>query len=126
MNIIEMKERRKEILDFQAGLLDLADEEKRSMTDDEDAAFKTLDKEFDQLEKDNSCSLTSAYSHDAELSAGYPFPFTIQVTHGLFPGAVIINTKVKNFADHPIPFGLGFHNYFSLGRGKPDRGQGRG
>lgn len=44
----------------------------------------------------------------------WPGNYRIQVTYTLLTEALIITAAVDNFSNTPLPFGLGFHPYFSV------------
>ena len=52
MNIIEMKQKKLDLISSQRRLWDKADEEKRELTPEEKTEYRRLDGEVEQLEKD--------------------------------------------------------------------------
>lgn len=73
-----------------------------------DKPFKVLD----QLEN----SLTLSYCYPGDL-AYYPFPFDLNITYTLKPGALTIDVSVENTGSSSMPCGFGWHPYFNLEEG---------
>jgi aldose 1-epimerase len=46
---------------------------------------------------------------------GYPFTLSLVVSYRLTDRGLVVQTKATNAGAGPLPFGLGFHPYFSLG-----------
>ena len=66
-----------------------------------------------KLEKEEA-SLKASYTYDGHLSA-YPFPFLFEVTFRISNTRVVdIKLQVSNTGGKALPFGMGWHPYFSL------------
>ncbi len=58
---------------------------------------------------------TFRISRDApDVAADWPGDLELAITYDLTDRALRITADVTNVADHPAPFGLGYHPYFSL------------
>ncbi|TXD54126.1 MULTISPECIES: aldose 1-epimerase [unclassified Polaribacter] len=72
------------------------------------------DKKFELFEpeehKDN-CSATFTY-YEKNVSKGFPFTYFFSVTYTLLENDLQVRITVKNTAQKPFPFTLGWHPYF--------------
>lgn len=60
----------------------------------------------------NTCSLQYSYQG---LAQGYPFPFDLFISYQLEGNGILtISTTTKNIGTDTMPFGLGWHPYFSM------------
>lgn len=48
--------------------------------------------------------------------SAYPFPFELSVTYTLSSESLRVDFRITNLGDADMPFGLGWHPYFNLGR----------
>lgn len=71
-------------------------------------------------------SITEQGDHAAELSLdlpaqpGYPFALTVTVRYELVEGGLTITTTARNGGSEALPYGVGFHPWFSPGAGSLD------
>lgn len=66
--------------------------------------------------KDNTKAWATAQLAETGSDASYPFAFTLEVTYTLLDQSLSIKFKVMNKGNGQMPFGLGWHPYFNLGR----------
>lgn len=67
-----------------------------------------------KIHSEDSLVLQYKYLGDA---AGYPFSFDITIEYGLHKdGLLSINTQFKNTGNQSLPYGLGWHPYFQMGK----------
>jgi aldose 1-epimerase len=62
-----------------------------------------------------------AYDYVGDV-IGFPFPFIITITHSLTQEGIAITTEVKNTGTQDMPYGDGWHPYFTLGKKIDDLG----
>jgi aldose 1-epimerase len=64
---------------------------------------------------DNSSCATLKYGYNS-TEAGYPFPFELLLQYTLYKNSFSINFSVVNTGSSNMPFGFGWHPYFSFGK----------
>ena len=52
---------------------------------------------------------------DLPASPGYPFSLTVATTYALSDSGLAITTRATNTGHEPLPYGVGFHPWFSPG-----------
>lgn len=57
---------------------------------------------------------------DLPASPGYPFSLTVATTYALSDAGLTITTRATNTGHEPLPYGVGFHPWFSPGDGPLD------
>ena len=56
-----------------------------------------------------------AMTCDLHPTPGYPFSLQLRVEYRLGREGLLIATTARNAGDHALPFGIGFHPYFTVG-----------
>ncbi len=57
---------------------------------------------------------------DMPASPGYPFQLSLTVTYALASNGLTVTTVARNAGAEPLPYGVGFHPWFSPGDGELD------
>jgi aldose 1-epimerase len=57
---------------------------------------------------------------DLAPSPGYPFSLALEVEYALSGSGLLVRTTATNTGEGPLPFGAGFHPYFTVGTGSVD------
>lgn len=69
-----------------------------------------------QIQREHEAELTLFYRNDGSFH-GYPFPADIVLTYKLSsPKGLSLLFRVINQDEEPVPIGIGWHPYFSLGQ----------
>ena len=71
--------------------------------------FRITSKTFNEKE----AKLTLSYS-DNGITAGFPFPFNIDITYAISATNIHITFNVLNSGTKAFPFGIGWHPYFNV------------
>lgn len=74
-------------------------------------------KKFELVSKEITSDFSSAtlrYIYDGS-EAGYPFPFELTLLYTLYKNSFNLNFSVENTGNSNMPFGFGWHPYFSFG-----------
>lgn len=72
--------------------------------------FTVIDTEFNSY----FSKISLSYIYNKKYSF-YPFKFEVTISYILFENSLKVNYFAKNMDNHPIPMGLGWHPYFSIG-----------
>lgn len=65
------------------------------------------------VEEEKCCILTLSYSCDGVK--GYPFPFELKIDYRYSENSLLCITTVHNTGTESMPYGDGWHHYFSIG-----------
>ena len=66
----------------------------------------------EKSEKDHA-SLSMGYNYNGEFTS-YPFLFQIKYSYQLSPDGLAVSVQVMNTGDSNLPFGVGWHPYFTF------------
>lgn len=79
-------------------------------------SFKVESAQGDEKAARLVCSIDAAACPDVQT--GYPFSWTLRITHELNPWGLTLSAEVTNSGTGPMPFGLGLHPWFRLPLGE--------
>ncbi len=73
------------------------------------------DQQFNVTQSNNDNTLNLEFDYQGTFNY-YPFPFHITQIFELHPSKLVIRTKVDNTGHEQIPYGIGWHPYFDIGK----------
>lgn len=79
--------------------------------------FRVPARVVDESRTAENHTATLEYQCDGRDEAGYPFSARVALTYTLSAdGALAVEMSVENIDDQPMPVGIGWHPYYTLGR----------